>query len=37
MSHAHHAMPAGGDHSSALKITSWLTGIYFVIELAIGI
>jgi cobalt-zinc-cadmium efflux system protein len=37
MSHAHHAMPSGGDHTNALKITSWLTGIYFVIELAIGI
>lgn len=37
MSHAHHMMPSGGDHSSALKITSWLTGIYFVIELGIGI
>ena len=37
ISHAHHAMPSGGDHSSALKITSWLTGIYFVVELGIGI
>jgi cobalt-zinc-cadmium efflux system protein len=37
MSHAHHAMPSGGDHTNALKITSWLTGIYFVIELGIGI
>ena len=37
MSHAHHAMPSGGDPSSALKITSWLTGIYFVIELGVGI
>ena len=37
MSHAHHTMPSGGGHSSALKITSWMTGVYFVIELGIGI
>lgn len=37
MSHAHHGLPSGGDHSRALQITSWLTGVYFVIELGIGI
>ncbi|MBT3942420.1 MAG: cation transporter [Chloroflexi bacterium] len=37
MSHAHHTMPSGGDHSTALTITSWLTGVYFVIELGIGL
>lgn len=30
-------MPSGGDHSTALTITSWLTGVYFVIELGIGL
>jgi len=32
--HAGHKMPTGD--SKALKITGWLTGIYFIIELAIG-
>ena len=32
----HHGHMGGGD-ARALKITAWLTGIYFVIELAIGI
>lgn len=32
--HAGHQMPTGD--SKALKITGWLTGIYFLIELAIG-
>jgi cobalt-zinc-cadmium efflux system protein len=32
--HAGHKMPTGD--SKALKITGWLTGIYFFIELAIG-
>ena len=31
-----HHQHMGGD-ARALKITSWLTGIYFVIELGIGI
>ena len=33
--HAGHKMPTGD--SKALKITGWLTGVYFIIELAIGI
>jgi cobalt-zinc-cadmium efflux system protein len=32
--HAGHQIPTGD--SKALKITGWLTGIYFFIELAIG-
>ncbi len=32
----HHQHLGGGD-ARALKITAWLTGIYFVVELAIGI
>jgi len=32
--HAGHKMPTGD--SKALKITGWLTSIYFIIELAIG-
>ena len=27
----------GGENVKALKITSWLTGVYFVIELGLGI
>ncbi len=33
-SHSGHSMPKGD--AKALKITGWLTGIYFIIELAIG-
>ncbi len=33
-SHSGHSMPTGDIH--ALKITGWLTGIYFIIELGIG-
>ena len=38
MSHGGHAghMPAGGDRK-ALVISGWLTGVYFVIELGIGL
>src|SRR5690625_1106938 len=38
MSHGGHAghMPAGGDRK-ALVISGWLTGLYFVVELGIGI
>ncbi len=32
--HASHGMPTGDAH--ALKVTGWLTGIYFIIELSIG-
>jgi len=32
--HSGHSMPKGD--SRALKITGWLTGVYFIIELAIG-
>jgi len=32
--HSSHGMPTGDAH--VLKITGWLTGIYFIIELAIG-
>ena len=33
--HRDHGMPTGD--ARALKISGWLTGIYFVIELAVGI
>ncbi len=33
--HSGHGMPTGD--ARALKITGWLTGVYFVIELAIGL
>ncbi len=33
--HSGHAMPAG--NVRALKISGWLTGIYFIVELSIGI
>ena len=33
-SHSGHGMPTGD--ARALKITGWLTGIYFIVELAIG-
>jgi len=33
-SHSGHGMPTGD--ARALKITGWLTGVYFVVELAIG-
>ena len=33
--HLDHGM--GGTDARALRITGWLTGIYFVIELAVGI
>ncbi len=37
-SHGGHAMPsANGSNNRALIISGWLTGIYFVFELAIGI
>jgi Co/Zn/Cd efflux system component len=35
--HAAHRMPEGGEHDVALKISAWLTGIYFIIELGIGL
>ncbi len=38
MDHSHHSMSAEEvKNVRALKITTWLTGIYFVIELALGI
>lgn len=39
MSHGSHVMPSGadGDHTRALAISGWLTGVYFLVELAIGI
>lgn len=36
-SHAMHGAAAGGSHTKALAVTGWLTGIYFIIELGIGI
>jgi cobalt-zinc-cadmium efflux system protein len=34
----HHSMPSmNAKNTKALKITSWLTGIYFVLELSIGL
>ena len=37
-SHAGHMMPAsGGSDSKALKIAGWLTSVYFLFELGIGI
>lgn len=35
--HSSHAMVAHGSTDRALKISGWLTGIYFVIELGIGL
>jgi cobalt-zinc-cadmium efflux system protein len=36
--HSAHAMPRpAGSNYRALKISAWLTGIYFLIELGIGI
>ena len=36
--HSAHAMPRpAGSNDRALKISAWLTGIYFLIELGIGI
>ncbi|MGH6735812.1 MAG: cation diffusion facilitator family transporter [Methyloceanibacter sp.] len=36
--HSAHAMPKpGASNERALKISAWLTGIYFLIELAIGL
>jgi cobalt-zinc-cadmium efflux system protein len=36
--HSAHAMPGlGASNDRALKISAWLTGIYFLIELGIGI
>lgn len=36
--HSRHAMPSvGGENDRALKISAWLTGIYFLIELGIGL
>ena len=37
MSHSGHVTPTGGDHTRALAIAGWLTGIYFFVELAVGI
>ncbi len=39
MSHSGHLMPSGGDDGTtrALVISGWLTGVYFVVELGIGI
>ncbi len=38
MDHSHHSMSAEEvKNVRALKITTWLTGIYFVVELALGI
>lgn len=36
-SHSGHGMGQMGANARALKISAWLTGVYFVIELAIGI
>lgn len=35
--HSGHGMTHTGANTRALKISAWLTGVYFVIELAIGI
>lgn len=35
--HSGHSMGQMGANARALKISAWLTGIYFLIELAIGI
>lgn len=35
--HAGHGITQAGSNARALKISAWLTGVYFVIELAIGI
>lgn len=36
--HSGHAMPRpGGGNDQALKISAWLTGVYFLIELGIGL
>ena len=36
--HSAHAMPrSGGSSDRALKISAWLTGVYFLIELGIGL
>src|SRR3989337_4069598 len=36
--HSAHAMPRpAGSNDRALKISAWLTGIYFLIELGIGL
>ena len=37
MNHSQMSMPSGGDHTRALAISGWLTGVYFVVELGIGI
>ena len=39
MNHSQMSMPAGGGNGStrALVISGWLTGVYFLVELAIGI
>ena len=36
-SHAAHLMPAGGEHTRALAISGWLTGVYFFVELGVGV
>ncbi len=36
-SHASHLMPAGGEHTRALAISGWLTGVYFFVELSVGV
>jgi cobalt-zinc-cadmium efflux system protein len=36
-SHSGHGMTQTGANARALKISAWLTGVYFLIELAIGI
>ena len=39
MSHSGHMMPSGGEdgNTRALVISGWLTGVYFLVELGIGI
>ena len=36
-SHGGHTMPSGGEPTRALAISGWLTGVYFCVELAVGI
>jgi cobalt-zinc-cadmium efflux system protein len=37
MDHSQMSMPSGGDPTRALVISGWLTGVYFFIELGVGI
>jgi len=36
-SHSAHSISHSGENSFALKVSAWLTGVYFVIELGIGL